>query len=110
MFTTVNTTLTRAVLGTLGTALCAGVCLVAATAPAAAAEAPRSAKVHYADLNLANKAGRATLDRRLLSAARAVCATGDRSPDAAMDETHCIHQAMTAARAQVPAPVTPAAL
>lgn len=38
MFTTIRSTVARAVLGTVGTALCAGVCLVAATAPAHSAE------------------------------------------------------------------------
>ena len=103
MFTTFSSTLTRTVIGTLGTAFCAGICLVAATAPANAAEAPRTAKVHYADLDLGNKAGRATLDRRLFSAARSVCVSGDSGPDAAMAEAHCIHQALKAARAKVPA-------
>ncbi len=110
MFTTFNSTVSRAVLGTLGTAFCAGVCLLAATAPASAAEAPRTATVHYADLDLANKAGRATLDRRLLSAARAVCVTGESGPDAAMEEARCIHHAVAGAKAKLPAPVQNAAL
>ncbi len=110
MFTTFNSTVTRALVGTLGTAFCAGVCLLAATAPASAAEAVRTVKVHYADLDLANRAGRVTLDRRLFHAARAVCVTGESGPDAALDETRCIHRAVTAAKAQLPAPVQAAAL
>ena len=38
MFTTGNTTF-RTIFGTVGTVICAGVCLVAATAPAQAADA-----------------------------------------------------------------------
>ena len=102
MFTTFNSTLTRAALGALGTAFCAGICLVAATAPASA-EPVRTVKVHYADLDLGNKDGRATLERRLFSAARSVCTTSDSGPDAAMDEARCIHQALKEARAKVPA-------
>lgn len=109
MFATFTSSVSRAVLGTVGTALCAGLCLVAATAPAHA-ETPRTATVGYADLNLGNKAGRATLDRRIDAAARAVCASGDSGTTAALAEQSCVRQAVSAARAKVFAPQRSAAL
>lgn len=65
-------------------ALAAAACVAAtlstaAPAPAAAADinviAPETitVRVSYADLNLANAAGRATLDRRIAGAARSIC-------------------------------------
>lgn len=47
--------------------------------------------VQVDDLNLLAPAGRATAQRRLRIAARAVCASGDRATDQA-----CLDQAMTA--------------
>ncbi len=109
MFTTFNSTAARAVLGTVGTALCAGICLVAATAPAAA-EPVRATTVSYADLNLGSAAGRLTLDRRITAAARTVCASSDRGTVAALDEMQCVRNAVTAAKAKVFAPQQTAAL
>ncbi len=109
MFTTFTSSVTRSVVGAIGMALCAGVCLVGATAPANA-EPVRTATVHYADLDLANSAGRATLDRRLLSAARSVCTSSDSGPDAAIAEAQCIHHALVAARAKLGTPVRSATL
>jgi UrcA family protein len=64
-------------------ALAAAACVAAtlsttAPAPAAAADivvAPTAitVRVSYADLNLANAEGRATLDRRIAGAARSIC-------------------------------------
>lgn len=64
-------------------ALAAAACVAAtlstaAPAPAAAADivvSPETitVRVSYADLNLANAAGRATLDRRIAGAARSIC-------------------------------------
>ncbi len=109
MFATFTSAASRAVLGTVGTALCAGICLVAATAPAAA-EPARTTTVRYTDLDLARAAGRATLDRRITAAANAVCASSDRGTDAALDEMHCVRHAVTAAKAKVYAPQQTAAL
>lgn len=109
MFTTLNSTVARAVLGTVGTVLCAGLCLVAATAPAAAAEV-RTTTVGYGDLNLGNPAGRATLDRRIGAAAHAVCANNDNGTAAALAEMSCVRDAVAAARAKVFAPQQSAAL
>ena len=72
MFTTFNSTAARAVLGTVGTALCAGICLVAATAPAGAEpSAPRRSAMPTS--TSATPPGRAMLDRRIIAAAHAVC-------------------------------------
>ncbi len=109
MFTTFTSTAARAVLGTVGTAFCAGLCLVAATAPAAA-EQVRAATVSYADLDLAKAAGRMTLDRRINAAARAVCASSDRGTDAALVEMQCVRHAVAVAKAKVFAPQQTAAL
>lgn len=106
MFTTIHSTIARAILGTVGTALCAGVCLVAATAPAHAAEsgrAPwaatvRSTTVRYADLDVASAKGRAVLARRLNSAARAVCTSADAGPLARIEEGRCVREALNAAK------------
>ena len=104
-----TSTAARAVLGTVGTALCAGVCLVAATAPAGA-EPVRTATVRYTDLDLGNAAGRATLDRRIHAAAYTVCANGDSGPDAAYEEMRCVRHAVAAAKTTVLAPRQTAAL
>jgi UrcA family protein len=109
MFAAFESTAARAVIGTVGTALCAGLCLFAATAPANA-ETVRTATVAYADLNLASPAGRATLNRRIDAAARQVCANNDHGPDAALDEMRCVHHAVSAARTKVYAPQVTAAL
>jgi UrcA family protein len=97
MFDTANSTLSRAVLGTLGTALCAGLCLVAATAPAAA-ETVRTTTVSYADLNVHTAQGRATLDRRIEAAARSVCTSAAAGPAAQIEESRCVKHAVAAAR------------
>jgi UrcA family protein len=97
MFTT-STNALRTVLGTFGTVICAGVCLMAATAPAQAAEAPRATTVTYLDLNLANDQGRDTLDARIKSAARSVCANGGDDVRARSEEARCIRDAISQAR------------
>ncbi len=97
MFATLNDTMTRIVIGTFGTALCAGACLFGAAAPAVAAPAESTRVVHYADLNLASEAGRDTLHLRITQAARAVCATGLRDVRSQTDERRCIKSAVEAA-------------
>lgn len=67
---TLNSIVTRTVVGTAGMAICAGLCLAGATAPAAAATV-RTQVVRYTDLDLRKAAGRATLDHRIAAAARA---------------------------------------
>lgn len=103
MFASLNQTVLRAVAGTLGTVILAGICLGGATAPAVAApvsgEAPRAATVATADLNLASAKGRQTLDGRIRLAARQVCA--DNSDYRARSQAaRCTRDAVIAARAQ----------
>ncbi len=97
MFTTTNAAF-RTVFGTIGTVICAGVCLVAATAPAQAADAPRVTTVSHVDLNLANDQGRNTLDARIKSAARIVCGNGGGDVRARRDEASCFRAAISQAR------------
>jgi len=97
MFTTTSHDFQRAVLGTVGTVLFAGLCLSGAMAPAHAAEAPAAQTVSYADLNLANAAGRATFDQRVKAAAEAVCSTGLDTVAARTAEAHCVRDAIAAA-------------
>ena len=96
MFATVNSTVARVVLGTVGTALCAGLCLVAATAPASA-EPVRTTTVRYADLDVRTAPGRAALDRRVHDAARRVCTSADTGPAARVEEGRCVRHAVAAA-------------
>lgn len=97
MFTTTNTAF-RSIFGTIGTVICAGACLVAATAPAQAADAPRVTTVSHVDLNLANDQGRNTLDTRIKSAARSVCGNGGGDVRARRDEASCVREAISHAR------------
>ena len=97
MFANLNSTVSRAVLGTVGTALCAGLCLVAATAPAAAAEV-RTTTVHYADLDVHSAQGRAVLDRRVEGAARSVCTSADSGLAARIEEGRCVRHAIATAK------------
>ncbi|TRW14124.1 UrcA family protein [Glacieibacterium frigidum] len=84
----------RNVVGAAGAALLAGACLFAATAPAQASPVAVSKTVSYADLNLAQPEGRATLHARIKSAAREVCAINRSDLKARLDETRCIRTAI----------------
>ena len=95
---TVSTSAFRNVLGTVGTVVCAGICLLAATAPAQAAEAPRATTVSYVDLNPGNDQGRNTLDARIKAAARSVCANGGGDVRARTDEARCVREAIAQAK------------
>lgn len=109
MFTAFNSTVTRAVLGTVGTALCAGLCLVAATAPANAGtiyDTARSQTVSYADLDLGSTQGRKVLDRRIKNAAHSVCATGSVDVQAMKDESRCVRAALDSVAPKVVAAAT----
>ncbi len=101
MFTAFNSIVARTVLGTVGTALCAGLCLVGATAPAHAGsiyDTARSQNVSYADLDLGSTQGRKTLERRLKSAAHAVCTTGNIDVQSMKDESRCVRTALDSAK------------
>lgn len=79
---------------------------LAATLPAAAAAETieRSEVVRFDDLNLASPAGVATLERRIATAARRVCAYNEprgASYIAPRDLTECMTNALASARQQV---------
>ena len=93
MFIAADSIISRAVLGTVGTALCAGLCLFAATAPATA-DTVRTVTVGYSDLNVHSASGRATLDRRVQNAARSVCTSADTGPAARIEEGRCVRNAL----------------
>lgn len=104
MFTASISILARTVLGTVGTALCAGLCLVGATAPAHAGtvyDTARSQNVSYADIDLGSTQGRQILDRRIKSAARAVCATGNVDVQSMKDESRCVRVALASVKPKV---------
>ena len=101
MFTAFTSAASRAVVGTLGTALCAGICLVGATAPAhAETVGPRTAIVHTGDLDLASVAGQKALKHRITVAARTVCATTSLDVAEQMDAYRCQHLATATATAK----------
>lgn len=87
----------RNAVGAAGAALLAGACLFAATTPAKADPVVVSKTVSYADLNLAQPQGRATLDARIKAAARSVCPVGSVDLKSRLDETRCIRTAIAAA-------------
>ena len=92
----------RTAFSTAATAVLASVCLFAAAGPALA-EAPKSVAVSYADLDLSHTAGRATLDSRIQSAARSVCATGGIDLVSKSLEDRCVRDAV--AKAAKPAAI-----
>lgn len=100
MFTTLTNTASRSIIGSIGTVLCAGLCVAAAAGPAKAAEAQQVARVQTvssADLNLANPAGRAALDQRIKAAAESVCSTGLNDTAAKTAESRCVKGAIATA-------------
>ena len=105
MFTT-NAFALRTVAGTVGTIIFAGACLLGATAPAAAAEAPRTSIVRYSDLNLASNQGRRALDGRISSAARSVCETGSNDLRSTIEENRCVRSAVESVQPRKVATVT----
>jgi UrcA family protein len=97
--------ISRTLAGAAGTLLFAGLCVGAATAPAAAhttmdlnPAGQRVATVSHADLDLGSNAGRAVLETRVRAAARKVCANAAPNPAAAAYEFQCIAQAVRASR------------
>jgi UrcA family protein len=92
----------RTVVATLGTVIGAGICLVGATAPAAAADAPRAVTVSSSDLNMASNAGRNAFEQRVKLAARSVCSLGSGDLRARADEARCVGAAINAAQAKMP--------
>jgi UrcA family protein len=91
-----------------GLAALAALTLIAGPAlarPAQTDEAPRQAKVSYADLNLNTPAGQAVLAARIRRAAEAVCGPEPDSRDvkAVMTFDRCMKQSTDQAVASVPA-------
>jgi UrcA family protein len=103
MFTTDTNSVSRSIIGGIGTILAAGLCIAGAAGPAPATEAPayvntaRVQTVSSADLNLANPAGRAALDQRIKAAAESVCSTGLNDTAAKTAESRCVKGAIAAA-------------
>ena len=101
MFTTAPTSFSSTIVAAAATALFAGICLFGATAPAAAADVLQARTVTYKDINIASTEGRHTLDRRIVQAARSVCANGGHDVRSVDAETRCVDKAVSAARSQV---------
>jgi UrcA family protein len=70
-----------------------------AAAPALAAEAP-TAEVRIADLDLSTAQGQQRLETRVKSAARDLCATGERGVAAMTRQSECIADVMASAKPQ----------
>lgn len=100
MFTTSFAT-ARTAIATVGTLFFAGVCLVAAAAPAAAAPVARTTTVSYDDLNLASASGRKALDMRINRAAHNVCFNGGNDVASLVAAERCIDAAKADAKARV---------
>jgi UrcA family protein len=101
MFTTSFAT-ARTAIAAVGTLFFAGVCLIGATAPAAAAEpVGRTKMVSYDDLNLASASGRKVLDARINRAAHNVCFNGGNDVASLVAADRCIDAAKADAKAQV---------
>lgn len=96
-------TVSRFVIGTLGTTFCATVCLLGATAPAHAdtVSGAQTKTVGYSDLNLGSAEGRAVLDRRIRNAARSVCGTPDATLADRARNARCVRTAIDGALPQV---------
>lgn len=101
--TSFNDTIVRAAVGVCGTVIFAGICLLGATAPAQASEAPRATMVSYGDLNLSNARGRDALELRIRQAARSVCETAGENAAARVEEAQCVRAAIQAAQARLEA-------
>jgi UrcA family protein len=100
MFTTDTNSVSRSIIGGIGTVLAAGLCIAGAAGPARAAEVQQVARVQTvssADLNLAHPAGRAALEQRIKAAAESVCSSGLNDIAAKSAESRCVKGAIAAA-------------
>ena len=100
MFTTAFVT-ARTAIATVGTLFFAGVCLIGATAPAAAQPVAQTKLVSYGDLNLASASGRKVLDSRINRAAHNVCFNGGNDVASLVAADRCIEAARADAKAQI---------
>ncbi|MGI4880660.1 MAG: UrcA family protein [Janthinobacterium lividum] len=100
MIASLNQTVARTIVGTVGTALFATVCLLAAAGPAHAATVATAATqvVSYRDLDLSTDAGRATLTRRIASAAKLVCISGGSDLSLRTAQSRCVRNAISGAQ------------
>jgi len=96
MFASLNQTVLRTAIGTLGTAVFATLCLAGAAAPAHAGtiDAAPSRTITVSDLDLSRPRDRAVLDARIRRAARAVCVSGETSLRAHAAEARCFDAAV----------------
>lgn len=93
----IATSFARTAFGTIGAAVFAATCLVAAVAPANATPVTASKTVSYADLNLDHAQGRAALQARIKSAAKSVCTTGGNDNASREREARCVKTAIATA-------------
>jgi UrcA family protein len=100
MFTTSFAT-ARTAIATVGTLFFAGICLVGATAPAAAEPVAYSKMVSYGDLDLASAKGRKTLEARINRAAHNVCFNGAKDIASLLANDRCVEAAKADAKAQI---------
>jgi UrcA family protein len=100
MFTTSFAT-ARTAIAAVGTLFFAGVCLIGATAPAAAEPVAQTKLVSYDDLNLASASGRKVLESRINRAARNVCFNGGNDVASLIATDRCIAAAKADAKAQL---------
>ncbi len=100
MFTTSFTT-ARTAIATVGTLFFAGVCLIGATAPAAAEPVAHSKTVSYGDLDLASAKGRKALEARINRAANNVCFNGAKDVASLVATDRCVEAAKADAKARI---------
>ena len=87
-------------------ALVAGFVNVCGAVGPAVAQVPETVAVSYADLNLANRAGRAVLDQRIADAAESLCGDFDRRElGRAAAGRECIGATLAAVQPQVDAAI-----
>jgi UrcA family protein len=92
------TNLPRTLLAAAGAFAFAGLCLVGAAGPAAAAEPTRSKVVSYADLDLGSPKGQKELRARIRMAAHEVCRQPSRDAWARAMEAQCFLDAVDETR------------
>jgi UrcA family protein len=90
--------------GLIATAILGALASGFAGVSAAADSGARSTTVKYGDLNLSDPQGAATLYRRIVQAARAVCDSPDISPWAMAAVHDCVNKAVTDAVTKVGQP------
>ena len=90
--------------GLIATAILGALASGFAGVSAAADSGARSMTVKYGDLNLSNPQGAATLYRRIVQAAHAVCDSSDDSPWSLAAVHSCVNKAVTDAVTEVGQP------